>query len=61
MPSLAISIRLPAVDARAVEQDLALGRVVDAGQQVEDRRLAGAVRADQAVQRAARRRPSSAP
>ena len=49
-------IRLLAVDARPVEMDFAFGRLVQARQQVEDRRLARAVRADQAVQRAAARR-----
>ena len=36
-------------DLVAVEDDLAGGRRVDAGEHVEERRLAGAVRADQAV------------
>src|SRR5262249_13674694 len=35
-------------DAHAVEQDVALGRVVDAAEAIEERGLAGAVRADQA-------------
>ena len=39
-------VRLQAVDALAVEQDLAAGRAEAAADQVEQRRLAGAVRAD---------------
>ena len=34
----------------AADVDLPLGRLVDAGEHVEDRRLAGAVRTDQADQ-----------
>ena len=38
-----------AVDGFAVETDFARGRLVDAGDQVEQRRLAGAVRADHGI------------
>ena len=41
---------------RAVDQDAAGGRLQAAGEQVEQRRLAGAVRADQAEQLAAPKR-----
>ena len=41
-------VRLEAGDALAVEDDVATGRLVDARDQVEQRRLAGAVRADHA-------------
>ena len=58
-------VRLQADDALAVERDVALVRPVDAGDQVEERRLAGAVRPDHAddlalvdVQVEVRRRPS---
>ena len=43
-------------DVDAVEQDRARGRLVDPGELVEERRLAGAVRADQRDDRAARDR-----
>jgi hypothetical protein len=39
-------VRLEAGDALAREDDVALRRLVDAGDEVEERRLAGAVRAD---------------
>ena len=45
-------------DVVAVEPDRAGGRLEHAGQQVDQRRLAGAVRADQRVARAASRRVS---
>ena len=41
-------VRLEALDARAGEDDVAAGRHVDARDEVEQRRLAGAVRADHA-------------
>ena len=41
-------VRLEADDAALVEQDVAVVGLVDAGDQVEERRLAGAVRADHA-------------
>jgi hypothetical protein len=41
-------------DARSVEDDLAAGGLVDARQHVEERRLAGPVRPDEAHDRAAR-------
>ena len=44
---------LASIDASAFEEHLALGRVVDTGQQVEDRRLSGAVGTDESVQGAA--------
>ena len=43
-------------DVDVLEEDPARGRLVDAGQDVEEGRLAGAVRADQADDRAARDR-----
>jgi hypothetical protein len=46
--------RRAAGDGLAGEDDAAGGRLVDAGQDVHHRALAGAVRADQAVHRAAR-------
>ena len=46
-------VRRLAGDVVAVEDDLARGRLVDAGEHVEERRLAGAVRPDQADDRAA--------
>ena len=58
-------VRLEALDARAGEDDVAAGRLVHARDEVEQRRLAGAVRADHAddlalvdVQVETRRRPS---
>src|SRR6185503_10806321 len=42
-------IRTQAVDTPAVEVDLAGGWFVNAGQQIEDRSLAGAVRTDETV------------
>ena len=51
-----ICVRRQADRPRAVEHDLARRRRVDAGQHVEERRLARAVRADQADDRAARHR-----
>ena len=57
-------VRLEADDAALVEQDVAVVGLVDARDQVEERRLAGAVRADHAddlalgdVQVEARTRP----
>ena len=46
MPRLVIWCGCEPDDARAVERDVALVGPVDAGDQVEERRLAGAVRAD---------------
>ena len=48
MPRLRDLVRLEADDAALAEQDLAVVGLVDAGDQVEERRLAGAVRADHA-------------
>ena len=45
-PRRLISYGLQAVDALAVEQDLAAGRPEAAADEIEERRLAGAVRAD---------------
>jgi hypothetical protein len=49
-------VRRHAGDVLAVEHDTAGGRLVDAGEHVEERRLAGAVRADQRDDRASRDR-----
>ena len=46
-------VRTQAVDAFAFEMNLAGSRLVNAGQQIEDRSLARAVRSDQAVDLAA--------
>src|SRR4029450_8157087 len=51
-PPLGDRVRRLAGDLVAVEDDHAPGRLVDAGDHVEERRLAGAVRADQADDRA---------
>ena len=56
MPRCGDRVRRLAGDVVAVEDDPAGGRLVDAGEHVEERRLAGAVRADQADDRAARDR-----
>ena len=56
MPSAVICVRRHAGDVRLRRTRLARGRLVDAGQHVEEGRLAGAVRADQADDRAARDR-----
>ena len=48
MPSCGDLVRLEADDAALAEQDLAFVGLVDARDQVEERRLAGAVRADHA-------------
>ena len=47
-PALGDLVRLEADDAAPFEEDVACGRLVDAGDEVEERRLAGAVRADHA-------------
>ena len=52
MPSRTRSMRLEPGDVLAVEQDLAGGRAQHAGEQVDERGLAGAVRADQRMARA---------
>ena len=48
IPRRTIPVRRRAQQALAVEDDLALVRLVEPRDQVEERRLAGAVRADQA-------------
>ncbi len=45
--------RLLVGDVRTVEVDAAAGRRQELGREIEDRRLAGAIRADQRVDRAA--------
>ena len=47
-PALRDLVRLESLDALAGEHDVSVGRLVDAGDQVEERRLPGAVRADHA-------------
>src|SRR5581483_9605299 len=55
-PALGDVVRRLAGDVRAVEDDATRGRLVDAGDHVEEGRLAGAVRTDQRDDRAARDR-----